>query len=126
TDPRPVGKVIVTLTPEPADVQLDPSVVNFRAANGLLSSVNGVVHAVMTVPDGWKLGPAPVGLGDPTIGPVVLTTPLTTKVFSAVSAALAADGKTLVAAFSKADIDNNVPVGDAVPLMVSANFLDSN
>jgi glucose dehydrogenase/plastocyanin len=124
TDPRPVGKVIVTLTPEPADVQFDPSVVNFRAANGLFTSVNGVVHAAMTVPDGWKLGPAPVGLGDPTIGPVVLTTPLTTKVFSAVSAALAADGKTLVAAFSKADIDNNVPVGDAVPLTVSANFLD--
>jgi glucose dehydrogenase/plastocyanin len=126
TDPRPVGKVIVTLTPEPADVQFDPSVVNFAAANGLFTSVNGVVHAVMTVPDGWKLGPGPVGLGDPTIGPVVLTTPLTTKVFTAVSAELSGGGKKLVAAFSKADIDNNVPVGDAVPLTVSANFLDSD
>ena len=55
-----------------------------------------------------------------------MTTPLTTRVFSAVSAALSQDGKTLVADFSKADIDNNVPVGDAVPLTVSANFLDSS
>jgi outer membrane protein assembly factor BamB/plastocyanin len=126
TDPRPVGKVIVTLTPEPADLRFDPSVVNFRAANGNFTSVNGPVQAVMTVPTGWKLGPGPVGLGDPTIGPVVLTTPLTTRVFSAVSAALSDDGKTLLATFDKGDIDNNVPVGDAVPLTVSANFLDGN
>jgi outer membrane protein assembly factor BamB/plastocyanin len=126
TDPRPVGKVIVTLTPEPTDVQFDPSVVNFRAANGNFTSVNGVVHAVMTVPDGWTLGPGPVGLGDPTIGPVVLTTPLTTKVFTAVSAEISGGGKKLVASFDKGDIDNNVPVGEAVPLTVSANFLDGN
>ena len=126
TDPRPVGKVIVTLTPEPADLRFDPSVVNFRAANGNFTSVNGPVQAVMTVPTGWKLGPGPVGLGDPTIGPVVLTTPLTARVFSAVSAALSDDGKTLLATFDKGDIDNNVPVGDAVPLTVSANFLDGN
>ena len=126
TDPRPVGKVIVTLTPEAADVQFDPSVVSFRAANGNFTSVNGVVHAVMTVPDGWTLGPGPVGLGDPTIGSVVLTTPLTTRVFAAVSAELSGGGKKLVAAFKKADIDNNVPIGDAVPLTVSANFLDEN
>ena len=80
----------------------------------------------MTVPAGWTLGPGPVGLGDPTIGPVVIRTPLTTKVFSAVSTAMSADGTSLVATFNKADIDNNVPAGNAVPLTVSANFLDAS
>jgi len=42
------------------------------------------------------------------------------------AAAISADGKSLIASFNKADIDNNVPAGDAVPLTVSANFLDSS
>jgi hypothetical protein len=92
----------------------------------VFTGVTGVVAAVLTVPAGWTLGPGPVGLGDPTIGPVVIRTPLTTKVFNAVTAALSADGTQLVATFNKADIDNNVAAGNAVPLTVSANFLDAS
>jgi len=67
-----------------------------------------------------------VGLGDPTIGPVVIRTPLTTNVFSALTAAMSADGTSMIASFNKADIDNNVQAGDVVPLIVSANFLDAS
>ena len=72
------------------------------------------------------MGPGPVGLGDPTIGPITIRAPLSTKVFNPVTVAMSADGKSLIASFNKGDIDNNVPVGDAVPLIVSANFLDSS
>jgi hypothetical protein len=33
------------------------------------------------------------------------------------------EGRTLVAEFRKADIDNNMPMGDAVPIVLTANFL---
>ena len=58
--------------------------------------------------------------------PAAWTTPLTTKAFNAVSTSASADGTTLVMTFNKADIDNNVPAGNAVPLIVSANFLDAS
>jgi plastocyanin len=124
TDPRPTGKVVATLAPQAAPMQVVPSVLNLKPPTGVFTSVTGVVTAILTVPAGWTLGPGPVGLGDPTIGPVVIRTPLTTKVFNAVSAAMS--GTSLVASFNKADIDNNVPVGNAVPLIVSASFLDAS
>ena len=124
TDPRPIGKVVVTLAPQAAPMQIVPSVLQLKPPTGVFTSVTGVVTAILTVPAGWTLGPGPVGLGDPTIGPVIIRAPLTTKVFNAVSTALS--GTSLVASFDKADIDNNVPAGNAVPLIVSANFLDAS
>ena len=126
TDPRPAGKVVVTLAPQTAPMQIVPSVLNLKPPTGIFTSVTGVVTAILTVPAGWTLGPGPVGLGDPTIGPVVIRTPLTTNVFSALTAAMSADGTSMIASFNKADIDNNVQAGDVVPLIVSANFLDAS
>jgi outer membrane protein assembly factor BamB len=122
TDPRPSGKVIVTLAAENAAMKIEPQVLNFKGANGLFTGVNGTMQAMITVPAGWTLDKGPVG--DPSTGPVIMVTPLTTQTFNAVSTA--ADGGVLVATFNRADIDNNVPSGDAVPLTVTANFLDSN
>jgi len=103
-----------------------PSVLQLKPTTGVFTSVTGVVTAILTVPAGWTMGPGPVGLGDPTIGPVTISMPLTAKTFNPVTAAMSADGTSLIASFNKADIDNNVPVGDAVPLTVSANFLDAS
>jgi hypothetical protein len=112
TDPRPVGTVIVTLAAENAPVQFASNVLNFSSPTGLFTGVTGTVEAVMTVPSGWML--------DRSV-PVILTGPLTTQTFSAASASL--NGTRLTATFNKADIDNNLPVGDSVPVKVSANFL---
>jgi quinohemoprotein ethanol dehydrogenase len=99
---------------------------NLGAPDGLFAHVNGVVSAILTVPDGWKLDQGPVGSSVLGIGPVTITTPLSTQTFNAVSAVQSGNGKTLVATFNKSDIDNNVPAGDSVPLTVSANFLDTS
>jgi outer membrane protein assembly factor BamB/plastocyanin len=112
TDPRPVGTVIVTLAAENAPVQFASNVLNFSSPTGLFTGVTGTVEAVMTVPSGWML--------DRSV-PVILTGPLTTQTFSAASASL--NGTRLTATFNKADIDSNLPVGDSVPVKVSANFL---
>ena len=54
-----------------------------------------------------------------------LKTPLSTTLFPAVTANVTSDGKTLIATFDKALIDNNMPAGDAVPLTVTANFMNA-
>jgi hypothetical protein len=51
----------------------------------------------------------------------VLKTPLSDTLVKAVSAHM--EGRTMVAEFRKADIDNNVPAGASVPLVLTANFL---
>ncbi|MBV9892296.1 MAG: PQQ-binding-like beta-propeller repeat protein, partial [Rhizobacter sp.] len=126
TDPRPSGKVIVTLAAETAALQFVPSVLNMRSATGVFTGVGGLMTAVMTVPAGWKLDTGPVGSSILGIGNPIITTPLTTQPFNAVTSALSSDGKTLVATFNKAEIDNNVTAGAAVALSVSANFLDTS
>jgi hypothetical protein len=86
TDPRPVGKVLVTLAPQAAPLQIVPSVLQLKPPTGVFTSVTGVVTGD---PDGsCRLddGSGPVGLGDPTIGPIVIMTPLTTKTFNPVTA----------------------------------------
>jgi hypothetical protein len=72
--------------------------------------VQGVVAATLRVPGGYRLD-----------GDVVLRTPLSQTPVTARHAQLA--GRTLVVVFDKADLDNNVPEGDAVPLTLVANFL---
>ena len=117
TDPRPVGKVIVTLTPRvlgTGSLQILPSVLNLRSPTGVFSGVDGVFTAILKVPAGYALD---------TASPVTLTTPLTSQLFTATTVAASSDGTSLVATFSKADVDNNVPAGAAVPLKVTANFI---
>jgi plastocyanin len=126
TDPRPSGKVIVTLASQTAPLQFVPNVLNMRSSTGVSTAVGGLMTAVMTVPAGWKLDTGPVGSSILGIGNPIVATPLTTQPFNAVTTALSSDGKTLVATFNKADIDNNLPAGDSVPLTVSANFVDTS
>jgi hypothetical protein len=118
TDPRPTGKVVVTLTPQdqPGALQILPGVLNMRSPTGVFTGVQGVFTAVMKVPAGHALD---------TGSRVTLKAPLTTTLFDAASVATSSDGQTLVATFSKADIDNNVPAGVAVPLTLTANFMNA-
>jgi len=113
TDPRPTGKVVVTLDPQdmPGALQFVPAVLNLRPADGVFTSVQGLVTATFKVPQGYTLD-----------GDVKLKTPLTTQTFPAVKASLS--GTTLIASFDKALIDNNLPAGKSVPLTVTANFLN--
>ena len=115
TDPRPVGKVIVTLTAQdqPGALAFVPSLLNLRPADGLFTSVQGLVTATFKLPAGYTLD-----------GNVQLKTPLTEQLFSPVNATATPDGKTLVLTFDKALLDNNLPAGDAVPITVSANFIN--
>lgn len=116
TDPRPVGKVVVTLEPQdmPGALTFVPNVLNMRATNGLFTTVQGLVTASFRLPAGYKLDGK---------DSVKLTTPLTQQTFDATTASATADGRTLVITFDKGLIDNNVPAGDAVPLTVRANFM---
>ncbi len=113
TDPRPTGKVVAYHVPQEqaGALQFVPSTLNLRPTNGVFTSVQGLVTATFKVPAGHTLD-----------GGVRLKAPLSTATFPAVTATLTADGKTLVATFDKAAIDNNMPTGDAVPLVVTANF----
>jgi hypothetical protein len=112
TDPRPVGKVIVTLAAEMAPVQFASNTLDFRSPTGLFTGVTGTVDAVMTVPSGWVVDQAV---------PVTLAGPLTSQTFAAASARL--NGTRLTATFNKADIDNNLPAGNSVAVTISATFL---
>jgi outer membrane protein assembly factor BamB len=117
TDPRPVGKVVVKLTPvdQPGALQAIPPVLNMKGADGTFSAVQGLATLSMKVPAGLKLD-----------GNVQLQTPLSGALFPAVSATMTADGRTLIATFDKALIDNNLPAGSNVPLTLFANFLDGD
>jgi plastocyanin len=110
TDPRPVGKVVATLTPQvmPGALQIDP--LDLRAAK--FTDVKGPIIAMFRVPAGYTFD-----------GNVKLTVPLTAQTFDPANAEMIANGKMLKLTFDKGLIDNNVPVGDAVPFTISANFM---
>jgi quinohemoprotein ethanol dehydrogenase len=112
TDPRPAGKIEVYLTPEdqPGALRFLPSTVDLGSRTGIFTGVRGVVTATLRVPTGHRLD-----------GDVVLRTPLSETPVRAAHATTI--GRTVVVWFDKADLDNNVPEGDAVPLTLVANFL---
>jgi quinohemoprotein ethanol dehydrogenase len=115
TDPRPTGKIEVYLTPQDMRGALRlPATLVLGAPNEVFTRVQGTFTATFRVPEGHELD-----------GDVKLKTPLTTTLFPAVSATVAGSGKgrTLVAQFRRADIDNNVPTGHHVPLTLIANFM---
>jgi hypothetical protein len=74
--------------------------------------VQGVVTARFAIP-----------AGDTFDGVVTLTTPLSETPIAAASAAVEAGGRTLVATFDKADLDNNLPAGDNVPLVAAVTVV---
>jgi hypothetical protein len=112
TDPRPTGKVVVTLTPQdmPGALSFVPNVLNMRGS-GVFTTVQGLMTAMLKVPAGYTFD-----------GNVQLTTPLTAQTFEPVTTHVAA--QSLIIAFDKALLDNNLPAGDAVPLTLTANFID--
>jgi glucose dehydrogenase len=112
TDPRPAGKIEVYLTPQdlPGALRFVPSRIHLGSGTGVFTGVNGVFAAVLDIPPGHKLD-----------GDVVLRTPLSQTPVPAVKTFTI--GRKLIVLFQKADIDNNVPEGDAVPLTLVANFL---
>jgi quinohemoprotein ethanol dehydrogenase len=116
TDPRPTGKIVVVGVPQdlPGALQFVPNILSMRPATGVFTSVQGLVTAMFKVPAGYTLD-----------GNVQLKTPLSSTLFPAVTATMTSDGATLIVTFDKSLIDNNMPAGTAVPLVVSANFMNA-
>jgi hypothetical protein len=116
TDPRPTGKVVVYHVPidVPGALSFTPKTLDLGAAKGVFTGVNGVVTAHFEIPDGYT-----------TTGEVTLKTPLSLTLFSPVSTNATGGGKHLVAQFNKADIDNNTPEGDSVPLVLNVTVLQN-
>ena len=115
TDPRPTGKVVVYLTPQdvPDALHFFPRTLDLGSSSGLFTDVHGVVTAFFTVPAGYTVEEEEVKL----------KTPLSTALFDAVSAKTVIHDRLLVAQFRKSDIDNNIPAGDSVPLVLMVNVI---
>jgi glucose dehydrogenase/plastocyanin len=116
TDPRPTGKVVAYHVPidVPGALKVTPGTLDLGAGNGLFTGVNGVITAHFDIPAGYSVE-----------GEVTLKTPLSQTLFTPVSTNVGSSGRQLVAQFSKADIDNNVPAGSSVPLVLSVNVLQN-
>ena len=112
TDPRPAGKIEVYLTPQdlPGALRFVPSRIHLGSGTGIFTGVNGLFAAVLDVPAGHELD-----------GDVMLLTPLSRTPVRGVKT-IAIGGK-LITLFNRADVDNNVPEGDAVLLTLVANVL---
>jgi outer membrane protein assembly factor BamB len=118
TDPRPTGRVNVTaqVTTLPGALTISPSILNLKPPTGVFTSVIGVINAVFRMPDGYTLD---TGYG----AKVTMKAPLSNELFEAT--AVSVSGNTVIASFNKAELDNNIPAGTAVPLTVSGLFLNN-
>ena len=112
TDPRPVGKIEVYLEPQelPGALKFAPPQIHLGAGTGIFTGVHGVFTAILNIPAGYVFD-----------SDAVLQTPLSETPIPAASTTT--NGNKLIAQFNKADVDNNVPEGEAVPLTLVANFL---
>jgi plastocyanin len=112
TDPRPTGKIEVYLTPQelPGALDFRPARLDLRSGNGLFTGVKGPVTAVLDIPKGYVYD-----------GDAQLLTPLSASPVVAIKAH--SNPNKLIVQFAKADLDNNVPEGEEVPLTLVANFL---
>jgi outer membrane protein assembly factor BamB/plastocyanin len=130
TDPRPSGKVVVTLAAQdmPGAATIFPNPLDLRSPTGVFTGVTNTLTVSMTVPAGYVLdttrnSDANCRLLEDTASCVTLTTPLTSAMIVANFAAQS--GNLVKANFNKADIDNNVPTGTSVPLTFTANFMNN-
>jgi len=114
TDPRPTGKVEVYLTPQdvPNALHFLWGTLDLGSWSGLFTDVHGVVTAFFSIPAGYTFD-----------GEVKLKTPLSTTLFDPVYANAVLHDRLLVAYFRKSDIDNNIPQGDSVPLVLMVNVI---
>ena len=113
TDPRPTGKIVAYHTPQdvPGAVTVAGNALDLRSPTGVFTGVQGSVTARFAMPAGYTFE-----------GDAMLKAPLSQVLIPASSARVEADGRTVVIQFNKAEIDNNMPAGDAVPLVLSAHF----
>jgi outer membrane protein assembly factor BamB len=118
TDPRPTGRINVKaeVIDLPGALHIAPAVMNLKAPTGIFTGVNGNINAVLTLPDGYTLD---TGYG----AKVTIKTPLSDVLFEAVKVHTSDDGKTVTATFDRAELDNNIDAGNAVPLTVSGLFM---
>ena len=79
---------------------------------GLFTDVHGFVTAFFSIPAGYAFD-----------GEVKLKTPLSTTLFDPAYANAVLHDRLLVAHFRKSDIDNNIPQGDSVPLVLMVNVI---
>ena len=97
----------------PGALRFVPSTIDLGSRTGIFTGVRGTVAATLRIPAGHHLD------GDVD---VELRTPLSRTPVPATHARTV--GRTLIVTFDKADLDNNVPDGDAVPLTLSATLLN--
>ncbi len=116
TDPRPTGKIVAYHVPidVPGALKITPKSLDLGSANGVFTGVNGVITAHFEIPDGYTAD-----------GEVTLKTPLSSTLFSPVSMDVGSGGKQLDAQFSRAAIDNNIPEGESVPLVLNVTVLQN-
>ena len=95
----------------PGAVTFAGNTLDLHSPTGVFTGVKGNVTARFAIPAGYTFE-----------GDAMIKTPLSPRLIPAASAKVEAGGKTLAIQFNKGDIDNNVPMGDAVPLQVSAHF----
>ena len=92
-------------------LSFEGNTLNLGSPTGVFTDVQGVVTARFAVPTGYMYE-----------GDAMLKTPLSPILVPAVAARLETNGKTLALDFNRADLDNNVPTGASVPLVLSAHF----
>jgi plastocyanin len=113
TDPRPTGKIVAyhTLQDLAGALTFTGNTLDLRSSTGVFTGVTGTATARFAMPAGYTFE------GDATI-----KTPLSTELIPAASARVEPGGRVVAIQFNKADIDNNLPAGDVVPLVVAAHF----
>jgi glucose dehydrogenase len=113
TDPRPTGMIVAYDVPQdaPGALSFVGNVLDLRSPTGVFTGVKGTVTARFAMPGGYTFE-----------GDAILKGPLSPRLIPAASANVEPGGRTVAIQFNKGDIDNNVPVGDSVPLVVSAHF----
>jgi quinohemoprotein ethanol dehydrogenase len=114
TDPRPTGKIEVYLTPQdvPNALHFLPRTLDLGSSTGQFDD-HAVVTAFFRLPAGYT----------PLEEEVKLKTPLSTTLFDPLAANAVLQDRLLVAHFRKSDIDNNIPEGDSVPLVLMVNVV---
>lgn len=113
TDPRPTGKIVAYHTPQdmPGALAFAGNALDLRSPTGVFTGVTGKVTARFAIPAGYTFE-----------GDAMLKAPLSSELIPAASARVESGGRVVAIQFNKADIDNNLPTGDAVALVVSAHF----
>ena len=113
TDPRPTGKIVAYHVPQdlPGALTFAGNALDFRSATGVFTGVQGTVTARFAIPAGYTFE-----------GEATMRTPLGKELIPAASARVEPGGRVVAIQFNKADIDNNMPMGDSVPLTVAAHF----